>query len=479
MESNKKFTHSVLLITCTNLIRFMANIAVTLIIPNILGKSDYGNYKTYTLYITYLVIFNFGLIEGIYLKYGGQDYDNLNKEKFRTYTRFLFVLEVIISLIVFFICNLFLEGDIKIVLTFLSLNILSVEFTTYFQRISQVTSKFSKQGIFDLFYSLSILIIVGIVYFFHISSYKIYLTMITIMNYLILIWYIVNYWNIVKGKATGFKNEKNEILKLMSLGIPLMLANFASEFILNMDRQVVNIFFSKEDYATYAFSYNFLNVINVLIQAISLVLYPFLKKMDINNIKKNYSNSNSMMLIIVYFCLIAYFPLTKIINWLLPTYVDSIKILKIIFPISVFTSSITVIKHNYYKVLEKNNIYFVKTIIMLVISLIANFVSYFIFKTMESISIASIITMFLWYIDTEIYLIKHYKIYYLKNLVYLCLMLLIYYICVCIFSNIYMGFFIYGLLFFLISYILFPNLIKESLKKIFTIHKKDENNIEH
>ena len=147
MESNKKFTHSVLLITCTNLIRFMANIAVTLIIPNILGKSDYGNYKTYTLYITYLVIFNFGLIEGIYLKYGGQDYDNLNKEKFRTYTRFLFVLEVIISLIVFFICNLFLEGDIKIVLTFLSLNILSVEFTTYFQRISQVTSKFSKQGI--------------------------------------------------------------------------------------------------------------------------------------------------------------------------------------------------------------------------------------------------------------------------------------------------------------------------------------------
>ncbi len=476
MNSNHKFTKNVVLITFTNFVRFLANIAVTLIIPIVFGKTDYGNYKTYTLYLSYLVIFNFGFIEGIYLKYGGQDYESLDKNKFRTYTKYLFIIEFFVTIIALILTAAIFKGDNRIVFLYLSLNILSIQFTTYFQRISQITSRFSKQGIFDLLYSILILVIVAITYFLKISSFKPYLFMVTIMNYLLLIWYIINYKDIIVGKSSGLKNEKNEIIKLMSLGIPLMIANFSSEFILNMDKQVVNIFFSKDDYAVYAFAYNFLNVINVLIQAISLVLYPFLKKMNPENLKNNYADSLSLMMIIVYFSLASYFPIEIIVRVFLTDYIESLSILKIIFPISVFTSCITVIKHNYYKALDKNNVYVIKTIIMLIISLLLNILFYFIFKNMSSISVASILAMIIWYIDTEIYFIKHYKVHYVKNISYLLLMLGIYFLCVFLIKNIYISFAIYLFLTLLFSLIFFHNLIISTLKSFFGKRKMNDYN---
>lgn len=472
MQNNKKFTRNVLLITFTNLIRFLANAAATLIVPLLLDKANYGYYKTFTLYLTYFGIFNLGLIDGIYLKFGGVDYQDLDKSKFRAYTRFLLYLELIVSIIIFLVSFLSIKGDTKYVFMFLGINMLSVQFTTYFQRISQITTRFSKQAIFDLLYSVCILIIVGILYITHTTSFKIYLSLVVVMNYLILIWYIANYMDIIKGPHEKIRDVKSDLLKLIRLGMPLMIANLAGEFILNMDRQVVNIFFTKEEYAVYAYAYNILSVANIFISAISLVLYPFLRKMDLENLKKNYSDANALILIVVYCCLTAYFPLVKVIEWLLSSYMDSIPILRIIFPIIVFTSSITVIKHNYYKALDKNHVYFYKSLFMLVLSLGANLAAYFIFGTMESISIASIITMMIWYIDTEIYFIKHYRVHFLKNFLYLIIMLAGYYLTVYLIPNIYLGCGIYILLVVLVSFICYKPLIVNVIKGVLTKQNK-------
>lgn len=471
MHSNKKFTRYVILITFTNLIRFLANAAATLIVPLLLDKENYGFYKTFTLYLTYFGIFNLGLIDGIYLKFGGVDYQDLDKTKFRTYTRFLFYLELLASIVIFLVSFLLIKGDTKYVFMFLGINMLSVQFTTYFQRISQITTRFAKQAVFDLLYSVCILIIVGILYLTKSTSYKVYLSLVIGMNYLILIWYVANYMDIIKGSHEKISNTKSDILKIIKLGMPLMIANLAGELILNMDRQVVNIFFTKEEYAIYAYAYNILSVVNIFISAISLVIYPYLRKMNLENLKKNYSDANSLILIIVYSCLASYFFLVKIIELVLSSYIDSIPILRIIFPIIVFTSSITVIKHNYYKALDKNHIYFYKSLMMLVLSLLANLIAYFVYKTVIAISIASIITMMIWYIDTEIYFIKNYKVHYIKNLIYLIGMLLGYYLTVYLISNIYIGFLVYFLLVIFVSMICYRPLIINVLKNVLSKQK--------
>lgn len=472
---NKGFARNVMLITCSNLIRFLANVVMTLLVPAILGTENYGFYKTFTLYLTYFGIFNLGFIDGIYLKFGGVDYESLDKSKFRMYTRFLFILELIVTILIFIFAVSALDGGEAIVFVFLALNMIAVQFTTYFQQISQITSRFSKQAIYDIIYSVVTLIIVGIIFFTGSSSYALFLSLIVGGNYLLLIWYIANYISLIKGENVKIKNSFSEIIKLMQIGIPLMISNLASQFILNMDRQIVSIFYSESEYGIYAFAYQILNVINIFISAISLVLYPLLKKQGEENLKKSYSDSNSFILILVYVCLTGVFPLVLIIQNLsfLSDYMASIPIVKIVFPVVAFTACISVIKHNYYKSLDKNNVYFIKSLVMLVISIVSNLVAYFCFKSMKAISVASIISMIIWYLDTELYMVKKYKVKFVKNLIYLLLMLGVYYLCMYLIPNLWIGMCIYGLIVLIVSFVLYKELIINLIKTFFRRKKVD------
>ena len=66
-----------------------SGVMVGFIIPKILGVEEYGFYRTYTMYFTYTSLLHFGFVDGILLKYSGQDYDNLNKYKLRALTTFI------------------------------------------------------------------------------------------------------------------------------------------------------------------------------------------------------------------------------------------------------------------------------------------------------------------------------------------------------------------------------------------------------
>ena len=89
----KKNLLDILRVVVSNLLSLISGVLVAFLLPKIIGLSDYGYYKTFTLYATYVGLFHFGIEDGIYLIYGGKDYEELNKIDFRFYTRFLFVLE--------------------------------------------------------------------------------------------------------------------------------------------------------------------------------------------------------------------------------------------------------------------------------------------------------------------------------------------------------------------------------------------------
>ena len=144
--------------------------------------------------------------------------------------------------------------------------------------------------------------------------------------------------------------------------------------------------------------------------AISVVLFPTLKKQSKDEVKDNYSFMNGSLLIIVFFMLLLYYPLIHIVKWFLPNYIGSLTIFRVIFPGVAISSSITIIMYNVYKKIEKTRLYFFITLTILLLSFGANLIAYFVFKTPISISIASIIVIAVWYFVTEVFIIKDFKI---------------------------------------------------------------------
>lgn len=64
---NKKFGKNVLLVIISDGVKLISSIMAMFLIPVIFSKQDYGFYKLFLLYISYVGMFHFGFLDGIYL----------------------------------------------------------------------------------------------------------------------------------------------------------------------------------------------------------------------------------------------------------------------------------------------------------------------------------------------------------------------------------------------------------------------------
>ena len=208
--------------------------------------------KIFTLYASYVGLLHFGFADGIYLKYGGKNYDELNKKSFRFYTLFLIGLELIISVIGALISLFALSGDLRFIFICLAAYLLTANIINYYQIISQITGKFNELSIRTVIQSmltaLAVIVLWFIKRFADISiSYKIYTTIYVGINAVLALWYIFTYRDLTFGEQEG--SNKKEIWEFVKLGFPLLFANLSSTLILNIDRQFVSVLFDTDIYA--------------------------------------------------------------------------------------------------------------------------------------------------------------------------------------------------------------------------------------
>lgn len=448
-NNDNKITRNVVMVALSNILSILAGVFSGFILPKIMGVTDYGYYKIFTLYLTYVGLFHFGFIDGIYLIYAGKNYNNLDKNKFRYFSKFLLIFQSIILVIITGISLFFVSSYYGFIFVFIGISLFIRNATSYYQFISQITYRFKELAIRNtLLSALTILSVLGLFLVYKYTnignvSYQIYVIIYTVINLLLLLWYMFTYRDITFGKIDKEKVNKELLIQLFKVGIPLLLSNLVGTFILTIDRQFVSLLFDTDTYSVYAFAYNMLNLVTTAIAAISTVLYPSLKTKTEDELKDNYSKLNGIIIIIVSVCMLAYFPLVLIVNWFLPEYNNSLPIFQVIFPSLIFNTSISVVMSNYYKSLNLIKSYFIKSIIALVLAVIANTIAYLCFKTTISISAASVIVAVIWYIMMEITLIRKWYVSFKRNFIFTILILVSFYLTTYLIQNIYIAGFSY------------------------------------
>ena len=471
MESSNKFKKpikSILLVSLSNFFKLLSGVLIGFLLPKIMDVTEYGFYKTFSLYATYVGLFTIGITDGIYLYFGGFNYNDIDKKSFRSITLLYFIIETFFS-ICFLAVSFFFTGEYRFILIFLSIFLIGNNISVYFQFISQITGRFKELSFRITIQSIlncgSVLILWILHKYTDVSvTFRIYTIIYCIINVVLSLWYIFTYRDITFGEHLSLKNETKAVWSLIKLGIPLLIANLCSSLILTIDRQFVSIFFSIEEYAIYAFAYNMLSLITTTISAISIILYPFLKKQNLDSSRNMYSDLSAIIICVLFLSIIVYFPLCWFVSWFLPKYISSLPIFRVILPGLVISSTISMVFHNYYKIENKEKIYFMITIAILIISIIANLIAYYLSKSTLIISVASIIVTMVWYIVSEVFFIKKYKIRWWKNISYIILMMVAFY-SITLISKWWLAMIIYLVCFLVISFIFYRNIIFNIIKK--------------
>ena len=466
LSEKKKTGKDIVFVLIGNIISIFSGILSGFVIPKILGVTEYGYYKTFTLYAGYIGLFHFGFCDGIQLIYAGKKQEELNQKLFLTFTHFLMVLEAIISFAICVIALCFLDNRLKFIFCCVALNLFLQNIMVYYQYILQCTQQFKEYSLKNIVNSvLNSLGIVSLWLFYKFGnvesiSFKVYVAILLSIYASMVVWFLIRFRNITFGKGSPFKEAWPYIKKCLSLGFPLLVANLCSGLILSFDSQFVNIYFDTDIYAVYAFAYSILSMVTTMISAVTIVIYPRLKKTEKDKLTNIYPQLVSLLVVFISGCLIMFYPLVPVVNLILSQYSGSLIIFRIILPGLMLSSIVGVIIQNYYKALGKPGLFFIFSAITLAISIGLNFAAYYIFKTTEAISWASIITLIIYYFLTLIPLIVKMKVKWIKNTIYVGLMIATFYLCMLI-DELWISFLVYFLVYIVCTLVLQWNTVKK------------------
>ena len=434
-----------MIVVFSRVVSLVSGVAVGFILPKILSITDYGFYKVFTLYAVYTALLHFGFVDGILLRLSGKEYGELDVQKMRTLTRFFTIFEVLLSVAVLIVGIILASGEYVFVVVMLALNMVFVNITTYYQFVSQAVQRFGEYSAKNIVISVAKVIFVLALLVLDASdvaevSYRIYLIGLNVLDFLIMIWYMTIYRDITFGKGGSFHTVKRDIVSIFKAGILLTLAYQVSHLILALDRQFVNLLFTTEEFAVYSFAYNIVSMISTMVSSVSIVLLPMLKNRSHEVVVKSYRKCLSTVAMISAGSLLCYFPLIYFVTWFLPEYGGSLVYVAIVLPAFLFSSSITVVMFTMNKVFDMNFSFFRDGCLVLGLGFVCNVIAYWVFRSPQAISYASLCVMMIWFLISGARLRKKTGVHAYKEFLYLLSMTAGFLVITNGCANVFMGF---------------------------------------
>lgn len=380
---------NILKIFSANFFNTISAIIVGLIIPSILSLDSYASVKTYSLYISYIGFLHLGFIDGMYIKYGGKDIEDVDKGVLKYEHRVFINIQIFMTLI--FLVISIINKDFIIFL--MSISIIPINTLSFHKFFYQATGQFEKFTKINYIYS-AIYLLINIILIFLIKSnnYILYIMTTIVANIIVFINLEVRFWS--EYKNIHIKCTK-DIMNNIKVGFYILLANLSVLLFYGIDRWFVKIFYSNENFSYYSFAISMLSIVNLLVGSISIIFYNYLAK---GENKEKIKKLKIYFLIIGGITSIAYFGLALIVNIFLKKYIPSLGIISISFAAYPYIIVINALYVNLYKARKDEKKYLKVVLLMLSTSILYNFIAVYISKNVNYIAIATTLSLITWYL---------------------------------------------------------------------------------
>lgn len=372
----------------SNVITLAVGIVSGLVIPSFLSLDQYAYFKTFTLYLSYVGILHFGLADGLFIKYGGSYEDEVDKSLLKGEHHFFLIFQFILTIVIVLI-SLFIDN--KILLAF-SLSIIPFNLLTFYKFFYQAIGKFDIYSKILIFPPIVMLIAnLAVIFIFEIENYWLFIIIRLFAYTSIFLILEYNFYKLTKSVDTILDFE--EIKSIFNIGFFIMLGNLSSILFYSIDRWFVKFSFTSSDFAFYSFAISMMAMINIFINSITTVFYPYLSRNSDNILQK----LKSYFIIIASFASGSYFLFAFIVSNFIPKHLPALNIIAIIFAGFPALIVIKALYVNLYKVRKSDKLYVKTVLIMLTVSIVLNFIALITFGNNIAIAGATTISFYIWF----------------------------------------------------------------------------------
>lgn len=395
----------------SNLITLIISTLVILVVPKLIGVEQYGYWQLYLFYTSYVGLLHLGWNDGIYLRFGGEEYDNLNKRSFSSQFCLMLVFQLLLGLLIWGFSSYFtinIERNFIIKMTAVILVIVNLRLMLLY--ILQATNRIKEYAVSTIIDRLIYIILIGLLLMNKIYDYRALVFADLIGKLASLLYAIYTCKEVVFNKFISISSSLKEVYLNLTVGSKLMFANIASMLIIGIVRFGIERTWDVATFGRISLILSICNMMLIFINAIGIIIFPILRRGDQGKLKIIYENLRNLLMPLVLGLLIFFYPAKEMLSRWLPQYEESLLYMALLFPMFVFEGKTSLLINTYLKTLRKEKVMLNINTFTMLLSLVTTLVSTQLFKNLNVTIFSIVLLLGFRSVLAEIYLSQELKI---------------------------------------------------------------------
>lgn len=387
-------------------ISMLLSILMSLFLPKILGVREYSYWQLFIFYISYAGFFHLGENDGMYLKQGGKDYNQLDYSLLNTNLFLITLFQIIVMIVgcVILSINDMADRNRVFVLVCTMIYMIIYNYSGYLSYVLQIANRIKEYSISVVIEKVLFLIAVVIGIITNNALFTIYIILNLAAKCIGLLYSIIKCKEVVFAKICFSKEVIYDFFDNIKVGINLTFSSVAGMLVLGIGRNMIDTQWGVETFGKFSLAISLSNFMLQFISQISLVLFPALKRADENKIINYYHKIQDLLSFAILGVLLGYMPVYYLLSMWLPQYAESLRYMVILLPICVFDGKMNLLCNTYLKVLRKERQLLYFNLIALVVSFGLCSLGTYIFKNVFVVAVFMVVAVAIRSIISEVYL---------------------------------------------------------------------------
>ena len=324
----------------------------SLVLPVAMSVEGFAYWQVYVLYSGFVGVCAFGYTDGVYLLYGGCDYEDLPFERLRGANRVYCLFLIALSVTLGCLAMLGDDGLRSFALTFVALDVFVLCMSGLCTYVLQVTNQFKRYSFCTVVDKVIFLAAAVCLAVAGLADFRLFVIIDAATKVVSLSCFVWCCRGVLFGRAVALAASLREAISYARTGISLMLANFSSMLISNLGRFIIDWLGDLASYAYYSFGSSVTNLVLTFVTAVSSVLYPKLKRVSDGELDAYYMRIDRAMLPIAAVGLLLYFPASVFVGAFYAKYAPMLAYLNVMFVSAVFQARMGILVNTFYKTLR-------------------------------------------------------------------------------------------------------------------------------
>ena len=368
---------------------------MVLFVPKFLSMDDYGLWQLFLFYFSYLGFLHFGWEDGIYLRYAGKNFEELDPKTFSGQFYGIVLLQIVLAVVVTGFCWIAIRDPIKQTALLCAVWLAPmVNFNTLCSFIMQITNQIKDYARFMLTERVAFFLgVVVLLMVLNLNEFRyMYYAKIFSMSATTCIG-ICLCRRLIRPQFYSIRDIVTETKKNLDVGSKLLVANIASLLIIGVIRYGISVGWDVATFGRVSLTLGISNFLIVFVTSVSVVFFPIIKRMDEEKRASVYVIIRRLLSIILFAALIGYYPLKCILEWWLPKYADSLIYMSVLFPVCVFASKISILINTYLKSMRKELLMLKINCVSVIVSIFTTFIVVEVFHDLN-LTVFSIVAIY-------------------------------------------------------------------------------------